>query len=126
MTVTVAVFREDFPEFSATPADATVTFWLTVATNLVDPAKFGALTNQVVELATAHYLSLAARNAAAAAAGKAGASPGLLASKAAGGLAASYDTGVGTIEGEGHWNLTTYGTQFVDLRNMFGAGGLQL
>lgn len=125
MTVSAASFVGTFPAFS-NMEPTTVTFWLGVAVNLVDPSKFGNMTDAAVSLATAHYLSLAQRAQEYADAGAGPDLPRIQTGKNVGGLASSYDVGAATIPGEGQWNLTIYGTQFVDLRNMFGAGGIQL
>ena len=63
---------------------------------------------------------------AASAGGIPGSSSGVQSSKSVDGVSVSYDTTVATVEGAGNLNLTTYGTRFAELRDMFGAGGLQL
>ncbi|WP_370639506.1 DUF4054 domain-containing protein [Cupriavidus sp. DB3] len=69
--VDVAQFRQDFPEFSDTTKypDSAVQFWLTVSVSLVNPCRWGVLTDQGIELCTAHHLVLAARDEQAAAVG---------------------------------------------------------
>ena len=75
-------------------------------------------------------LSVGAEEAQATADGVAGRSPGgrvgVLSSKGADGISASYDVGTSTEKDAGHWNLTTYGTRFIRLSRMFGAGPLQV
>jgi len=41
-------------------------------------------------------------------------------------ISVSYDVGAVTIEGAGQWNLTTYGTQFLELANLVGMGPIQV
>lgn len=76
-----------------------------------------------LELLTAHYLVLNKRNLDSA---KKGALPGVgagvIASKSVGPASESFDTGLAGEPGAGHWNLTTYGTQYWRLIQMFGAG----
>ena len=78
-----------------------------------------------LELLTAHFLVLNKRNLDAA---KKGALPGVgggvVASKAVGPASESFDTGLAGEPDAGHWNLTTYGTQYWRLVQMFGAGPL--
>lgn len=127
--VDVAQFREDFPEFSDTTKypDSVVQFWLTVSVSLVNPCRWGVLTDQGIELCTAHHLVLAARDEQAAAVGGIpGQMTGPLSSKAVDKVSASYDTGAATIDDGGFWNLTTYGVRYLTLARMMGAGGFQL
>jgi hypothetical protein len=125
--MTPAQFRSDFPEF-ANATDAQINLWLTVATALVDPARWDELTDIGVELVTAHHLAIALRNARAGAAGGAGAGAvgGPVASKAVDKVSVSYNTSATQFEGEAFWNMTTYGIQYLQLARMFGAGGFQL
>lgn len=122
-------FREDFPEFSddvkySTPV---VEFWLTVSTSLVNSCRWGILTDQGIELCTAHHLVLAARDEQASdVGGIPGQMTGPLSSKAVDKVSASYDTGAATIDDGGFWNLTTYGVRYLTLAKMMGAGGIQL
>ncbi|WP_079218926.1 DUF4054 domain-containing protein [Herbaspirillum robiniae] len=122
-------FRRDFPEFSDKTVypDAQVEFWLTVAVSLVNPCVWGELTDQAMELVTAHHLVLGARDQKAS---SVGGIPGLVngpqSSKAVDKVSAGYDTGAVTIDGAGFWNMTTYGIRYITLARIFGAGGIQL
>ncbi|WP_343724933.1 DUF4054 domain-containing protein [Herbaspirillum huttiense] len=124
-----ATFRQHFPEFedAGIYPDAQVTFWLTVAENLVNRERWGGLADQGVELVTAHHLVLARRDELASSVGGA---PGLMtgpqSSKSVDKVSASYDTNAATVDGAGFWNLTTYGVRYVSLARLFGAGGLQV
>ncbi|MCX5495375.1 DUF4054 domain-containing protein [Kaistia dalseonensis] len=129
MTVTVSSFRADFPEFASivTYPDAMVAFWLTTAAKLLSIDRWAELLDLGTELFIAHNLALGARDQKAAVAGGiGGSSAGLVASKAVDKVSVSYDTGAAAIEGAGAWNLTTYGTRYIQLARMIGAGGLQL
>ena len=128
MTATLSGFRAQFPECTDPPyTDPMVTAWLAVAVQLVDPGRWGDLTDFGVYLITAHYSTMAVERAAAAAAGKpVGKWSGILTSKAIDGVSAGYDASAISTEGGGHWNLTTYGLQYLDLRKMMGAGPVQV
>ncbi|MFG1260034.1 DUF4054 domain-containing protein [Xanthobacter flavus] len=129
MTVTATSFRTDFPEFASTGAypDAMVSFWLGLAGKLLDPTRWGDLLDFGTELFIAHNLALAARDQKAATAGGIpGSGGGLVVSKAVDKVSVSYDTALAGVEGAGNWNLTTYGTRYIQLARMVGAGGVQL
>ncbi len=129
MTVTVSSFRADFPEFTSivTYPDTQVAFWLGLAGKLHSADRWGDLLDYGIELFMAHNLSIAARDAKATSVGGVGGSAsGLLSAKAVDKVSASYDTAAVTIAGAGQWNLTTYGTRYIQLASMIGAGGVQL
>lgn len=129
MAVTAASFRAAFPAFASTSKypDAMVALWLPLAVGMVNAERWGDSTDLGVMLYAAHNLALEAQ---ATADGVAGRSPGgrvgVLSSKGADGISAGYDVGTSTEQGAGHWNLTTYGTRFIRLSRMFGAGPLQV
>lgn len=126
--VTVAQFTTDFPEFSnaTTYLATTIQFWITVAASQVNPQRWQGLTGQGQELLTAHYVSLAAKDQAAAARGVVPGQVGVLSSKAAGPVSGSYDTTLGALEDGGELNTTTYGRRYLRLLRMMGAGGMQV
>lgn len=122
-------FRKDFPAFADTTAytEAAIRLWLSVAVNMVNEDRWGALYNLGLELVVAHHLVLAARDEALAAAGAVpGAVQGVVASKAVDKVSVSYDAASVTNSGDGFWNMTSYGIRFRSLAKQFGAGGLQL
>jgi len=122
----LASFRADFPEFAASP-DARVNFWLVIASKMLNVDRWGDLIDHGQELFVAHHLALDAENAAAAALGGAvGQNAGPLSSQSVDKVSEAFDTGVSSIADAGHWNLTTYGTQFYALWRMMGVGGIQL
>ncbi len=124
-----AQFRQDFPEFSDATRypDTVVDFWLIVAVSLVNECRWGVLTDQGIELVTAHHLVLAARDQATEnVGGIPGQMTGPLASKAVDKVSSSYDTGAATIEDGGFWNLTSYGVRYLTLAKLMGMGGIQL
>jgi len=129
MTVTAASFRTDFPEFASTTTypDATVNFLAGLSANLLDATRWGALLDYGTELFIAHNLVLSAQSVKSSAAGGVpGASSGLTSSKAVDKVSVSYDTASAAVDGAGNWNLTTYGTRYIQLARMIGAGGIQL
>ena len=123
-----ATFRAAFPEFASTTVypDAMVTFWAGVAGRSLSSDVCGEQYDDLLYLAVAHYISLAAANSDS---GTAGATPGdggggLIASEGMGPVNVSYvDT---TVDGGGDWNRTSYGQQHYRLLRAIGAGGLQL
>lgn len=121
-------FRQVFPEFGSDTAypDAVVDFWFGQARIQLDPQRWADLLDQGTALFVAHKLVLARRNAAAGTRGIPGEASGPTASKTIDKLSKSFDTGAASLEGAGSWNLTTYGTQFIALARIAGAGGMQL
>ncbi len=130
---TPATFRLDFPEFSNTSSypDAMINFWLGIAVTRLTPAqgRWGDLFIPGLELFTAHFVSIQALNQLQAATnggtGIPGMQRGAISSESAE-ISASYDVAAVTIEGAGQWNLTTYGTQFIELSNLVGMGPIQV
>src|SRR5208282_2001507 len=55
-----------------------------------------------------------------------GISKGAISSEAAGAVNISYDTQVTMEEDAGHWNNTVYGTRFIRICKMHGAGPVQI
>lgn len=128
MTVTIASFRAAFPAFASDTdyPDAMVTLWLTTATAQVNEGRWADLTDLGIMLYTAHELAVERRAAAGASSGAPGSSVGILSSKSADGVSASYDVSTATEKDAGHWNLTTYGTRYYRYLKMMGAGPLQV
>ena len=129
MTVAVPQFRSDYPEFQDTEAypDSAVNYWLAFAYNFLNTRRWGQSIDLGAELMTAHNLTLEARAQAEALNGMPpGGQVGPLNSKSVDKVSAGYDTAAGTQEGGGHWNLTIYGTRFLRLARMFGAGPVQI
>lgn len=129
MTVTPASFRTDYPEFADTTAypDSGVTYWLTVAGLLLNTLRWQDMLDVATELFVAHNLALERQAQKSAASGAVpGLSTGPVSSKTVGPVTQAYDTTAGIEEGAGHWNLTVYGTRFIGLVKMFGAGPIQV
>ena len=126
MTVTALSFVEAFPEFREM-SSGQLSFWLTQALRMVNPEAWGDETDLGVSLLFAHYLTLAKRNAkAAAAGGLPGQTSGPISSKQVGPVSQSYDTGAGTYDGEAFYNLTSYGVTFFSMVQVVGMGAIQV
>jgi hypothetical protein len=127
MTVTVTSFREALPAFASLSdfPDPLVTFWLNIANLRHNAERWGDLLDFGVQLFTAHNLSLDLNARKAAASGQgAGQVVGALSSISAKGVSWTRDTGISANPGDGHWNLTIYGQQWIEMAKMMGAGGL--
>lgn len=124
-----AIFREHFPEFAdlAQYPDAQVDYWLGFGVLMLRPQRWGEALSYGLELFAAHNLALWRQDMNAAnRGGVPGLSIGAQSSKAVDKVSVSYDQNVGLVEGAGHWNLTIYGKQFIQMARMMGAGGIQL
>lgn len=140
MTVTAASFRLALPAFtsSATYPNDAISFWISVATLMLNPNAWGASAvaaepaaaggamTSMLDLGTilfvAHNLILEQQAGRAAAKGAVpGLNTGAVSSKSVGPVSQSYDTSAGLELEAGHWNLTIYGTRFVRLANTRGA-----
>lgn len=126
----LATFRTDFPEFSSATVytDGQVNFYLGLAAVRMNPLVWDALYDYGVALYVAHCLALAGQRARSGAVtgGTPGINSGPLASKSVKDVSMSYNATIGTIEGAGNYNLTTYGTMFYELMQLVGQGCIQL
>lgn len=129
MSVTPASFRQNYPEFASTTTypDSQVTYWTTVAVQLINADRWDTLADLGIELFVAHNLVIEARSQATSANGAAPGEPqGMVASKSVDKVSVSYDTSSVAELDAGHWNLTVYGARYIRLARMMGAGGIQL
>ena len=138
MTITPASFRVDFSEFasSVTYTNSSINYWINFATLFINPCLLGGPATTVsnppstlydiaVELFTAHNLVLEQpAQATAANNGVPGLTTGPISSKRVGPVSVSYDVGVGVDAEDGQYNLTIYGTRFINLYKMAGAPGM--
>ena len=128
----VNAFRAAFPEFGTTPGtgaftDTRISFWLSVGNLMLTSTRWADLLDHGLALFIAHHLTLdTANQSAALTGGDVGQTTGPLSAAAVDKVSASYSTGEVTLEGAGHWNLSTYGLQFRQLMRMIGAGGIQI
>jgi hypothetical protein len=112
----IAGFRLSFPEFKDS-GDPRVQFWLGVASKRLPAAVWDDLLDEGTALFVAHHLAIEKRGSA---------SPAPVSSKSVDKVSVSYDTSAIAVEGAGHWNATQYGTQFYQLSQLVGMGGIQL
>jgi hypothetical protein len=130
MAVTVASFRSTFPEFSDVSLypDDSITFWMSVAVQMVNANRWKSMTDTGVMLLGAHYLVFAAKDQMAAEAGGVpGEATGNVSSKSVDKVSVSYDSSAITAsDAKGDLALSSYGIRFARLAKMFGAGGLQI
>jgi uncharacterized protein DUF4054 len=140
--ITPASFRLDFTEFGSQSLypDSGVQFWITMAGLLlrverwgnpgptsIKPAPASTIYDIATELFVAHNLALE-KNAqdAARRGGTPGWSTGPISAKSVGPVSQSYSVSEGLVQDAGFWNLTTFGTRFYWLMQMFGAGPAQV
>lgn len=127
--ITVAQFRTTFPEFAATARypDAQVQFWLTLGYKRCRPTPWADLLDEGVQFYTAHNLVLERQAQDSAARGAVpGIATGVINSKSVDKVSLGYDTQAASVEGAGNYNLTTYGTRFMELVNIVGAQAIQV
>lgn len=121
-----ATFRQHFPEFADVSVfpDSQIEYWSGIGELMLRVEAWADLYDHGLELFTSHHLVLARKNQkAAAGGGEMGTNTGAMSSKSIDKVSASFDTGSSTLDDAGHWNLTTYGTQFKMLSDMVGSGG---
>lgn len=127
--ITVATFREYFPEFSdaAKFPEGQINRQLGLASRLLREDVWGDLYDDGIAYLTAHNMALALGSTTSASRGGAAGTPGgIVASKSIDKVSASYDTALGTVDGAGLYNSTSYGRQYAQWLGLFGAGGIQL
>ncbi len=119
--MTLAEFLAIFPEFTSFNP-ARITFWLSVTVNMIDPTRWGALSQQGQALLTAHFAMIDQQNQNAPTQGQVN---GPISSKSVAGVSVTKDTQAVVMEKAGHYNATNYGQQYVRLMKMMGAGAVQ-
>lgn len=123
----IAQFRLDFPEFASTTVytNSMCAYWSTLAEKLHSEDRFGAVYNNILELYTAHCLTIQARDISVAAKGGfPEGQAGAISSKKVGDVSVNYDT-EWSFENNGGWfNATIYGRQYLQLAKMYGKGGM--
>lgn len=124
-----STFRTDLTEFESVIKypDSLINFWLKIADKMILVERWDDMKDFGVELFVAHQITLSRSSLnAEATGGLAGQNLGPANSKSVGEVSVGYDTNMSMELGAGHWNLTTYGKQFIRLARMFGAGAIQL
>ena len=131
MTVDVAKFRTDFPEFTdpVVYPDPQVQFYIDVFVGAFKGSRWGTgvLSDYGTELFVAHNLALEMQAKQLAAQGQ---NPGQVLGPIASGSVdkVAYSRSlVGILDPKaGHWNLTQYGLRYYRIMNMVGAGPVQV
>lgn len=122
--LTIAEFREQFPEFTEENfPDAVITPQLLAANLFFNTDIYSdELRKYAMGLLVAHRLTLAARDGAYAEGGYtgAGSAAGVTASKSVDGASISFDNSLGSEDGAGQFNLTRYGKDLWLLIKMMG------
>ena len=115
----VPKFLAIFPEFSDLDLypEEKITFWLDYSTHFVNTARFKQLTDTAIALVCAHQLTLANMN---------GRVQGNVTGSSVDSVSESYDLSAIQKERSGHWNLTMYGLQYIQLVKLYGAGPAQI
>lgn len=127
--ITADTFRADLPEFldKAIYLDSWINYWLAVATIMLNACRWGNALQLGTEQFVAHHIVLEAQQVQTGQAGGwPGISKGAISSETPGEVSVSYDTVPTLEEGAGHWNLTVYGSRFIRLARLMGAGPLQI
>lgn len=124
-----AQFRLDFPEFADTVKypDSTVNLWMGLAIKVMPPLIWCDYLDVGIELYTAHNLIIATRNQETAAlGGLPGEAKGPMTSKTVDKVSVSYGATLVGLSDAGHYNLSTYGMQLLQLARMVGTASIQL
>lgn len=132
MTITPALLRQNFPEFSDTAKypDAQIQYWLTLSVSFLSRCVW--LDDNIFDFGTQlfamHYLSLFQKNLLTASAGgvPGGSVQGPVTSKTVDKVSVAYNATLVALENGGQWNMTTYGIQFLQIARMVGMGGIQM
>lgn len=125
----VAQFRLDFPEFADDDVytDGMCEFWSGLGEQMNSLDVFGSVYNKLIELFTAHNISIQAKNIAVTDVGGVPTGDGgALSTKTVGSITMEYDTASSSVLDAGDFNLTSYGRQYVMIRNMFSCGVMQV
>lgn len=134
MSLDVAAFRAAYPPFADVTQypDARISYWLSFAAVMVDSRRWirSGLQDYGQGLMTAHYLTMMERYDSATGTyslpSGTGSGAATNQSQSADGVSWSEGYDAGAYAGDGQLGATAYGRQFLDLRALIGAGGMQL
>lgn len=129
MAATIEQFRSVFKEFEnpETYDDNIIQYFFDLAAKLLPANRWNDVLDDGIYLYTAHQLSLQAQAVLDSSDGNApGSNSGVISSQSVDKVSMSMDTGSGMEKDGGHWNLTTYGTRFLRLSNIIGAGPIHV
>lgn len=125
----VTQFRTDFPEFADEDVytDSMCNFWAGLGQKINSEEVFGNAYIELIELFTAHNLSIQASNIAVSSVGGVPTgNGGAISSKTVGSVSVDYDSMSAAVADAGDYNLTSYGRQYVTLRRMMSHGVMQV
>lgn len=129
MATTIPQFRADFPEFASTAiyTNSALNFWFNVAYMLLNANRWGITIDLAAELFVAHNIVLEARAInESAGGGVPGSNIGPIETKHVDKVEVRYAAAMACVKDGGNFNLTIYGTRYLWLVNMFGAGPVQI
>lgn len=112
-------FINIFPEFAnlVSYPIARVDFWLDFSKDFVNSARWGTKTNYGICLLTAHQLFMDSRN---------GQTKGVIKNKSVDSVSYSADVNLTTMKKAGYYNNSSYGVQYWQLSQLFGAGPISV
>lgn len=134
MSLDVAAFRAAYPPFADATQypDARISYWLTFAATMVNSRRWqrSGLQDYGQGLLTAHYLTMMERYDSSTGTyslpSGTGSGAATSQSQSADGVSWSEGYDASAYAGDGQLGATSYGQQFLDLRALVGAGGMQL
>lgn len=131
--ITPTQLQTDFPEWAtivgvtSQQLTSMLQFWLNAAYSFLNADRWGAQLDLGAELFAMHHVALECRDLRAAAGGAIpGLVQGIVTSKAVGDVSEGLDVSHAMELDAGHWNNTLYGTRFIRIARMMGAGPIQV
>lgn len=127
--ISVADFREAFPEFTEEMFPTTaVEMRLDLASEFFSEEVWTSprIRDHAIGLYVAHYLTAYGSKAVGGIGTGSGTGAGLVSSKSVDGASISYDTSTATESNAGFWNSSIYGRELWVLMRVFGGGAVQL
>jgi hypothetical protein len=129
MSLSPTDFRNAFPEFSddSKYTDDAIQMWIDASVNFFNVQRWGSLLTLGTELWVAHQLVLSARDQATMdTGGIPGEMNGAIASKAVDRVSVAYSDANISLKNAGDYGLTTYGTRYLRMARMVGAGAIYI
>lgn len=129
MTVTLQSFRDSYPEFADSTAypDQQIEYWLGFAQISFNVSRWSTWLDLGTSLWMAHNIVMEARAILEASnGGLPGTTTGAISQKSSDKISVSFDTASSTEKDGGQWNTTIYGTRYLRMARMIGAGPVQI
>lgn len=128
--LTPTTFRLQFPSFKnpLIYTERQVQFYIDMATKLLRPERWHDMLKEGYALFTAHFLAMdrIASTQPGGASGIPGAAVGIINSGTVDKVTFGKEVQSVMEDGAGHWNMTTYGLQYIRFARMFGMGPVQV